>query len=252
MLTSRQPPLARPPCAARRRAALRPPRRAPRPADRRRRASPRRSPADRAAPRRGARRLAHRGARGGAPAASRAASCARARARASTSPPPPRARRSTLDLSLIASLDDVMRVREVRARARGRDRGARRRARDAARQVAACAGRFARSTAAPPRRATASTRTSPSIACSPQAAGNPHFGRLLEFLEQYSARRCASPARNDATPRDFVEAVRLEHRAIVDAIAAGDPALARRRALQHMRGGDRRMRTAAPIARQAH
>jgi GntR family transcriptional repressor for pyruvate dehydrogenase complex len=54
--------------------------------------------------------------------------------------------------------------------------------------------------------------------------------------------------RNDAKRADFVEAVRLEHRAIVDAIEAGDSALARRRAVQHMRGGDRRMRTAAPIA----
>jgi DNA-binding FadR family transcriptional regulator len=41
--------------------------------------------------------------------------------------------------------------------------------------------------------------------------------------------------------------VRTEHAAIVDAIAAGDTALARRRALQHMRGGDRRMQSAAPI-----
>ena len=53
--------------------------------------------------------------------------------------------------------------------------------------------------------------------------------------------------RNDATRADFVEAVRVEHAAIVDAIAAGDAALARRRAIQHMRRGDRRMRTAEPI-----
>ena len=53
--------------------------------------------------------------------------------------------------------------------------------------------------------------------------------------------------RNDATRADFLEAVRIEHAAIVDAIAAGDPALARRRAVQHMRGGDRRMRSAEPI-----
>ena len=53
--------------------------------------------------------------------------------------------------------------------------------------------------------------------------------------------------RNDALRADFVEAVRREHGAIVEAIAAGNAALARRRAMQHMRGGDRRMRTAAPI-----
>jgi GntR family transcriptional repressor for pyruvate dehydrogenase complex len=53
--------------------------------------------------------------------------------------------------------------------------------------------------------------------------------------------------RNDATRADFVEAVRIEHAAIVEAIAAGDAALARRRAIQHMRRGDRRMRSAEPI-----
>ena len=55
--------------------------------------------------------------------------------------------------------------------------------------------------------------------------------------------------RNDATRRTISSRrSALEHRAIVDAIDAGDPALARRRAIQHMRGGDRRMRTAAPLA----
>ena len=80
-----------------------------------------------------------------------------------------------------------------------------------------------------------------------EAAGNPHFGRLLEFLEQYTKEAMRVTRRNDASRADFVEAVRIEHAAIVDAIAAGDAALARRRALQHMRGGDRRMRSAEPI-----
>ncbi len=80
-----------------------------------------------------------------------------------------------------------------------------------------------------------------------QASGNPHFGRLLEFLEQYTREAMRVTRRNDATRAEFVEAVRAEHAAIVAAIAAGDAALARRRALQHMRGGDRRMRSAAPI-----
>ncbi|HEY3635339.1 MAG TPA: FCD domain-containing protein, partial [Caldimonas sp.] len=79
-----------------------------------------------------------------------------------------------------------------------------------------------------------------------QTSGNPHFGRLLEFLEQYTREAMRVTRRNDATRADFVEAVRAEHAAIVEAIAAGDAALARRRALQHMRGGDRRMRSVAP------
>jgi GntR family transcriptional repressor for pyruvate dehydrogenase complex len=56
--------------------------------------------------------------------------------------------------------------------------------------------------------------------------------------------------RNDATRVDFIEAVRREHAAIVDAIDVGDAALARRRAIQHMRGGDRRLRTAGPLLAQ--
>jgi len=80
-----------------------------------------------------------------------------------------------------------------------------------------------------------------------EAAGNPHFARMLEFLGQYTQEAMRVTRRNDATRADFVEAVRVEHAAIVEAIAAGDSALARRRAVQHMRGGDRRMRHAEPI-----
>ena len=44
-----------------------------------------------------------------------------------------------------------------------------------------------------------------------EAAGNPHFGRLLEFLEQYTQEAMRVTRRNDATRADFVEAVRSEH-----------------------------------------
>ena len=77
-----------------------------------------------------------------------------------------------------------------------------------------------------------------------EAAGNPHFGRLLEFLEQYLAEAMRVTRGNEARRPDFMEDVRAEHRAIVDAVAARQPSLARRRAVEHMRRGDRRLQIA--------
>jgi GntR family transcriptional repressor for pyruvate dehydrogenase complex len=77
-----------------------------------------------------------------------------------------------------------------------------------------------------------------------EAAGNPHFGRLLEFLEQYLAEAMRITRGHEAKRVDFMEQVRTEHRAIVDAVAARQPQLARRRALEHMERGDRRLRAA--------
>jgi len=152
----------------------------------------------------------------------------------------------TLDLALIDSIDDVLRVREVRRALE-------------AETAALAAERASRAQVAALRRALRAIDRSAAEARDgveedlafhrllAEAAGNPHFGRLLEFLEQYTKEAMRVTRRNDATRADFVEAVRIEHAAIVDAIAAGDAALARRRALQHMRGGDRRMRSAEPI-----
>jgi GntR family transcriptional repressor for pyruvate dehydrogenase complex len=152
----------------------------------------------------------------------------------------------TLELSLIGSIDDVMRIREVRRALE-------------AETAALAAERATRVQVAGLRRALRAIDRSTveggdgveedlafhrGIA---DAAGNPHFARLLEFLEQYTLESMRVTRRNDARRADFVEAVRREHRAIVEAITAGNPALARRRAVQHMRGGDRRMRTAAPL-----
>ena len=162
-----------------------------------------------------------------------------------TAPPPVEALK--LDLSLIASIDDVMQVREVR-RALEAETAALAAERATRLQVAALrrALRAIDRSAAEGRDGVEEDLAFHRLLA--QAAGNPHFGRILEFLEQYSEEAMRVTRRNDATRAEFVEAVRLEHRAIVDAIDAGDPTLARRRAIQHMRGGDRRMRTAAPLA----
>jgi len=80
------------------------------------------------------------------------------------------------------------------------------------------------------------------------AAGNPHFGRLLAFLEQSLAEAMRVTRGHEARRADFMEQVRAEHHAIVDAVAARRPQLARRRAVEHMQRGDRRLRIAGLLA----
>ena len=82
-----------------------------------------------------------------------------------------------------------------------------------------------------------------------EATGNPQFTLLLGFLEQYLREGMRITRGNEARRLDFMEAVRLEHRAIVDAIAARDPALARRRAREHMAHSEQRLIEGGVIAR---
>jgi GntR family transcriptional repressor for pyruvate dehydrogenase complex len=89
------------------------------------------------------------------------------------------------------------------------------------------------------------------------ATGNPQFGRLMEFLAQYLHDAMRVTRANEARRQDFMESVRTEHRAIVDAIAAHDPRAARQRALDHMNRGEQRLQAAgllpgpaAPAARR--
>jgi GntR family transcriptional repressor for pyruvate dehydrogenase complex len=67
-----------------------------------------------------------------------------------------------------------------------------------------------------------------------QATGNPQFQRLLGFLEQYLREAMRVTRGNEARHRAFADAVRTEHHAIVEAIAAGDAAAARNAAARHM------------------
>ena len=67
-----------------------------------------------------------------------------------------------------------------------------------------------------------------------QATGNPQFQNLLGFLEQYLREAMRVTRGNEARRQDFAEAVRSEHHALVDAIAAGDAGAARRAAVRHM------------------
>ena len=81
-----------------------------------------------------------------------------------------------------------------------------------------------------------------------EATGNPQFTLLLGFLEQYLREGMRITRGNEARRLDFMQAVRLEHRAIADAIAARDPALARRRAREHMAHSERRLIEGGVIA----
>ena len=74
-----------------------------------------------------------------------------------------------------------------------------------------------------------------------EATGNPQFRLLLGFLEQYLFEAMRITRGNDARRADFMEAVRREHHAIVEAIAARDPAAARRTARAHMLHGEERL-----------
>ena len=74
-----------------------------------------------------------------------------------------------------------------------------------------------------------------------EATGNPQFSLLIGFLEQYLRAAMRVTRGNEARRQDFMDAVRIEHRAIVDAIAARDPARARRCATEHLLCSEQRL-----------
>ena len=81
-----------------------------------------------------------------------------------------------------------------------------------------------------------------------EATGNPQFGRLLAFLEQYLREAMRVTKGNEARRDDFLRQVRDEHRAIVAAIEARDPARARAAAVGHLFNGEHRLVQGGVIA----
>ncbi|CAN7507739.1 FCD domain-containing protein [Pseudorhodoferax sp. LjRoot39] len=81
-----------------------------------------------------------------------------------------------------------------------------------------------------------------------EATGNPQFRLLLGFLEQYLREGMRITRGNEARRTDFMQAVQQEHRAMVDAIAARDPAAARRCAVDHILHGEQRLVEGGVIA----
>lgn len=79
------------------------------------------------------------------------------------------------------------------------------------------------------------------------ATGNPQFLRLLAILEDY-ARDAMTVAKGYESMRsDFMQQVRVEHQAIVAAVAAGDAKAARRAAINHHLNGEKRLVTSGVI-----
>lgn len=83
-----------------------------------------------------------------------------------------------------------------------------------------------------------------------EATGNPQFSLLLGFFEQYLREAMRITRGNESRRRDFMEQVRNEHRAMVDAIARRDAAAARRCATQHLLHGERRLEQGGVIVRE--
>lgn len=81
-----------------------------------------------------------------------------------------------------------------------------------------------------------------------ECTGNPQFAKLLGFLEQYLREGMRITRGNEARRADFMEAVRKEHRAIVEAIAAGDAVAARRAAMKHMLHSQKRLEQGGVVA----
>jgi GntR family transcriptional regulator, transcriptional repressor for pyruvate dehydrogenase complex len=83
-----------------------------------------------------------------------------------------------------------------------------------------------------------------------EATGNPQFSQLIGFLEQYLRAGMRITRANEARRQEFMDAVRIEHRAIVDAITARDPARARRSATDHLLCSEQRLIEGDVISRQ--
>jgi GntR family transcriptional repressor for pyruvate dehydrogenase complex len=82
-----------------------------------------------------------------------------------------------------------------------------------------------------------------------EATGNPQFGRLLAFLEQYLLEAMRVTKGNEARREDFMRQVRDEHQAIVAAIEARDAQRARAAAVSHLVNGEERLVQGGVIAR---
>jgi DNA-binding FadR family transcriptional regulator len=77
-----------------------------------------------------------------------------------------------------------------------------------------------------------------------RATGNPLYPPMLEFISQFMHAAICVTRTNEARREDFSRQVRTEHGAIVAAIAAQDPAAARRAAIKHIDNAGTRIRAA--------
>lgn len=76
------------------------------------------------------------------------------------------------------------------------------------------------------------------------ATGNPYWPKFVEMFTQPIRSAVKVTRANEARRQDFSRQVRNEHEKIVDAIAAGNPELARSAAMEHMQRAAERVRLA--------
>jgi GntR family transcriptional repressor for pyruvate dehydrogenase complex len=74
-----------------------------------------------------------------------------------------------------------------------------------------------------------------------EATGNPQFVRLLSFIEQYLLDAMRITKGNEARRPEWLAEVHDEHHAIYKAIAAHNATAARRAAIRHHLGGEKRL-----------
>jgi GntR family transcriptional repressor for pyruvate dehydrogenase complex len=80
-----------------------------------------------------------------------------------------------------------------------------------------------------------------------ECTGNAQASRLLAFLEQYLREAMRVTKGNEARRADFMQQVRAEHHAIVEAIGAGDAVAARAAAIAHLTNGEWRLQEGGVI-----
>ena len=83
-----------------------------------------------------------------------------------------------------------------------------------------------------------------------RATDNPHYERLLGFLEQYQRDAMQVTRTNEAMDRGYMVQVQREHRQIAEAVIRGDAAGALRAAMRHMVNAAARIENAAPPVRR--
>jgi DNA-binding FadR family transcriptional regulator len=80
--------------------------------------------------------------------------------------------------------------------------------------------------------------------CIAEATGNPYWVKFVEMFAQPTRSAVKVTRANEARRADFASQVLMEHEKIVNAIAAGDPEMARAAATEHMVQAAERVRQA--------
>jgi GntR family transcriptional repressor for pyruvate dehydrogenase complex len=156
------------------------------------------------------------------------------------------ARPLAFDRSVLGSLDGVLQVVEVR---RGLEAdvaalAAQRMTADKAREIRAALAAFE---ACPPFGAEGVEVDLAFHRSIARASDNPHYERLLGFLEQYQRDAMTVTRTVEARDSEYMNQVRAEHRAIATAVMSGDPQAARDAASRHMVNAAGRIESSVPM-----